>query len=87
MATLHVRDVPDNLYEEIQQVAAMENRSISAQVIVLLSNALTEMQAAQKQKQLLMETRRRRTALAADWAQRRLKPINTTELIREDRDE
>jgi antitoxin FitA len=40
MATLYVRNIPDELYEHLQQLAKAENRSINAQVITLLQNAL-----------------------------------------------
>lgn len=36
MPTLHVRDVPAHLYEELRQRAAAEGRSLSAEVIKLL---------------------------------------------------
>ena len=47
MATLHVRSVPDELYTLLRQQAQAENRSISAEVIVLLERALREMNQAQ----------------------------------------
>jgi hypothetical protein len=40
MPLLQVRDIPQELYETISQVAKIENRSISQQTIVLLKNAL-----------------------------------------------
>lgn len=40
MATLHVRNVPNDLYAQLQQLAKQQNCSISAQVITLLQNAL-----------------------------------------------
>jgi hypothetical protein len=40
MPSLQVRDVPRELYETIERVAQMENRSIAQQTIVLLKNAL-----------------------------------------------
>jgi plasmid stability protein len=36
MPTLHVRDVPADLYDELRQRAAAEGRSLSAEVIKLL---------------------------------------------------
>jgi plasmid stability protein len=39
MSILHVRNVPDELYERIRQRARAQNRSISAEVIVLLDRA------------------------------------------------
>ncbi len=42
MATLHVRNVPDELYEELRALAESEGRSIGAEAISLLRGALTE---------------------------------------------
>ena len=36
MATLHVRNVPDDLYERLRDTAAAEGRSIGAQAIAVL---------------------------------------------------
>ena len=36
MAILHVRNVPDDLYERLKKRAAAERRSLSAEVIALL---------------------------------------------------
>lgn len=40
MATLHVRNVPDELYEELRRRAEAERRSLGAEVIVLLGGAI-----------------------------------------------
>ena len=42
MATLHARNVPDDLYEELRASAEREGRSIGAQAIMLLRFALTQ---------------------------------------------
>src|SRR6185312_2686957 len=42
MATLHARNVPDDLYEELRASAEREGRSIGAQAIVLLRFALNQ---------------------------------------------
>jgi len=87
MATLHVKNVPDDLYARLQQLAVAQNRSISAQVITLLENALTT-QVKQPQSEnpksiieILAGIRRRRRVNPADFGL----PDSTT-LIREDRD-
>jgi len=36
MAILHVRNVPDDLYERLQKRAAAERRSLSAEIISIL---------------------------------------------------
>jgi plasmid stability protein len=40
MAILHVRNVPDDLYERLKERAATEHRSLSAEVIALLEREL-----------------------------------------------
>ncbi|MGZ4290177.1 MAG: FitA-like ribbon-helix-helix domain-containing protein [Gaiellaceae bacterium] len=42
MATLHVRNVPDELYEELRATAERDGRSIGAEAITLLRGALLE---------------------------------------------
>jgi plasmid stability protein len=39
MATLHVRNVPDELYERLKSLAEEDHRSLSAEVIWLLGEA------------------------------------------------
>jgi len=39
MATLHVRNVPDDLYEQIRRQAEAERRSLGAEVVTLLQRA------------------------------------------------
>jgi len=41
MATLHVRNVPDELYEELRATAEADGRSIGAEAIILLRLALS----------------------------------------------
>ena len=60
MATLHVRSVPDELYVRLQKQAVVRQRSLSAQVISLLEQALTNEERQQQQARLLAGIRRRR---------------------------
>jgi plasmid stability protein len=60
MPTLHVRNVPDELYDRIRRRARAQNRSISAEVIALLDRALAEAGWSQGDV-LLAGIRRRRT--------------------------
>lgn len=55
MATLHVRNVPDELYDRLKSLADEDHRSLSSEVIDLLQEAVTA--AARRRKTL--------TALAA----------------------
>ncbi|GAA6620638.1 hypothetical protein [Scytonema sp. NUACC26] len=88
MATLHNLYLPDDLYEQLQELAAAKESSLDAQLITLLQNGLLVVQkqrmAEQKQQnvaQLLEESRRRRELLPKDieWP-------DSTAMIREDRD-
>ena len=60
MPTLHVRSVPEDLYLEIQRLAEIKNRSLSAQVINMLAQALEEEKHRKVQANALNSIRRRR---------------------------
>lgn len=79
MPTLHVRNVPDDLYARLRQRAATQNRSLSAEVISLLDTALEGSTAAQAA--VLERIRRRRFFEPATAG-----APESTYLLREDRD-
>jgi len=81
MPILHVRNVPDELYARIQQLAHAKNRSVSAQVIRLLDAALQVEEARQSQAKVLASIRRRRLT----YARKPSAPDSVT-LLREDRE-
>lgn len=60
MDTLHVRSVPDDLYERLQQLARARNRSLSAQVITMLAQAIEIEERRKKQAKTLKSIQRRR---------------------------
>jgi plasmid stability protein len=78
MATLHVRSVPEDLYERIQRLAQSRSRSLSAEVITLLYQALEEEENRKRQGKLLADIRRRRFTLPPGAP-------DSVELLREDR--
>jgi hypothetical protein len=86
MAILHNLEIPDELYEYLQDLAKADNSSINAQVKTILQQALSvQIQQAQERRRqnilnLLEESRRRREGRRTDveW-------LDSTELIREDR--
>jgi len=78
MPTLHVRNVPEDLYERIRIQAASENRSISAEVIMLLQRAINE--PARPQSEVLAGIRRRRF-----FRPEEANAPDTLTLLREDR--
>ena len=81
MATLHVRNVPNELYERLKALAVEDHRSLSSEVIDLLEEAAAE------------GSRRSRTLAALDALHEialRNGPVpdgTAAELIREIRDE
>ena len=60
MPTLHVRNVPEDLYAQLQKIAKTQNRSLSAQVITLLQTTIHTAQDREAQARLLADVRQRR---------------------------
>ncbi len=87
MATLYVRNLPDDLYAKLQELAASQHRSINAQVITLLEQVLTtqaeetEEQKRENVPKVLEEIRQRRENRRTD-----IEWLDSTAMIREDRD-
>ena len=77
MATLHVRGVPDGLYERVRKLAAARQRSLSAEIVQLLEQALTDEDLRAEQTALLESIRRHRYAPPEG--------MNSVVLLREDR--
>ncbi|MHB1585629.1 MAG: FitA-like ribbon-helix-helix domain-containing protein [Acidiferrobacteraceae bacterium] len=80
MATLHVRNVPEKLYKRIQKLAEAENRSVTAEVIQLLSQGLQACEARRGAAAAIERIRQRaqKIELPHDWK-------DSVELLREDR--
>lgn len=79
MATLHVRNVPDNLYESLRRRAAAENRSLSAEVVELLQQVIGEPEGGRAE--LFERISRRRSRI--EQSQGRFP--SGVDLLREDR--
>lgn len=79
MNTLHVRSVPDDLYRRLQELAKNRNRSLSAQVVELLSQSLEDEERRLQQTTALASIRRRRFTPPT-------KSPDSLELLREDRE-
>lgn len=79
MATLHVRNVPEDLHERIQAIAQAKNRSMSAQVISMLSKAAEEEELRESRSRILAAVRRRRFTYTQ-------KVPDSATLLREDRE-
>jgi len=78
MNTLHVRSVPDDLYQRLQRLAQARNRSLSAQVVTMLAQAVEEEEQRRNQERILAGIRRRRFAPPAQSP-------SSLDLLREDR--
>ncbi len=81
MPTLHVRNVPKQLYKRLREAAHHERRSLSAQVIILLEEAVAQGSRQGESMSVILERiRQRREAiqLPDDWP-------GSLQLLREDR--
>ena len=79
MATLHVRNVPDELYERLKRLAGERHRSLSAEVLDLLEAGVASRDRATKMTEALerlAEVRRRLPPVPRGYA---------ADLIRESR--
>ena len=63
MPTLHVRNVPEALHSELNEMAREQKRSLSAEVIVLLERAVEPRRRKEEQLALLEQMRRHRVKL------------------------
>jgi plasmid stability protein len=79
MATLHVQNVPDDLYERLKLRARAEKRSLSAEVVSLLERAIGE--PPPERVELLERIRRRRSQIEP----MRGRLSASLDLLREDR--
>lgn len=78
MPILHVRNVPDRLYDRLKQRAEDQRRSLSAEVITLLEWAVEE--ADRSPAATLTTIRQRRS-----FAPARAGAPSSTQLLRQDR--
>lgn len=79
MAILHVRNMPEDLYERLRRQAREQGRSISAEVVNLLEAALRN--SGRSQAEILAGIRRRRCFRPADVG-----APDSTALLRADRE-
>ena len=79
MATLRVRGIPDELYQQLQNLARDGNRSLSAQVVLLLDEGVRLRRLRREQKAVLEDIRRRRFVTPPGAPP-------SAELLREDRE-
>lgn len=79
MAILHVRNVPDKLYERLKQRARTRRRSLSVEVLELLERGIDDL--SEERSVLLERIDRRREALREASGE-----FDSTTWIREDRE-
>ncbi|MFQ5904437.1 MAG: Arc family DNA-binding protein [Candidatus Binatia bacterium] len=78
MATLHVRNIPEDLHKELWERAKAEGRSLSAEVVTLLQRGLR--QPARPQSRILAGIAARHR-----YSPREKGAPTSTELLRQDR--
>lgn len=79
MHTLHIHNLPDDLYQRIQLTANAKKRSLNVQVITLLSQALELEERRMKQAKVLSSIQRRRFKAPENVP-------SSLDLLREDRE-
>ena len=78
MASITIKDIPDELYEQFKATAQQDRRSINAEVIVAMEALVRE----------TAQLRERKAALSRINERRRRRPLNVVDsldLLREDR--
>jgi len=63
MPTLYVREIPDHLYRQAQQIAVAEGRSLSAYIVTVLEQAVGDARIRRRRLKILSNARRRRRPL------------------------
>lgn len=63
MPTLYVREIPDHLYRQAQEIAVTEGRSLSAYIVSVLEQAVEDAKVRQRRFKILSNARRRRRPL------------------------
>ena len=81
MATLFVKDFPDDTYEALKERARTNGRSLAAEVRILLQQAVPRRRSA---KEVSESIRRFREKIAAEG--RGLEVEEMVEIVREDRE-
>lgn len=59
MATVTLKNIPDDLYGQLKRVAAMQRRSINSQIIVCIEQAVGFRYATHEKVEQIRATRRR----------------------------
>ena len=79
MASLQIRDMPDDLYESLKIEAEKDHRSLAQQAVVLLSEALKHVGRDPSRRMVAIKK------IQSSKVKTRSNDISITELIQEDR--
>ena len=78
MATLHIRGVPEELYEQVRKLAQIRRRSLTVEIVYLLEQALADEAMRQEQNDLLDAIEQHRYTPPAE--------MDSLAMLREDRE-
>lgn len=81
MHTLYVRNLPDDLYTKLRKLAAARRRSMSAEVVNLIEQALRREEEIQQRSRALDRIAERRAKYDTSS-----ETVDSLTLLREDRD-
>lgn len=79
MATLYVRDVPDVIYQAVQEIATARHQSLNAYINEMLKIAIEREKTKEAAREALQRLRELRASVPANT-------VDTTELLRQLRD-
>lgn len=79
MATIMLRDIPENLMDDIRQAAALDRRSVPAEILHLTEIGIRKILLLRRDHTEVIDSLRRRLADRPRF------PVDATELIDEDR--
>lgn len=65
MPTLYVREVPEQLYKQVREIASAQGRSLSAFVVTVLEQAVEDESVRAARGESLARIRRRRRKLSS----------------------
>ena len=87
MSSLQVRDLPDNIYYQLQKRARAEHRSLAQEAVVVLARGLGVSASNQERRAKLLESiaENSRYALQSEELRLKMENINPLDLVREDR--
>lgn len=80
MASLQVRELPDNIYHSLQKRAKEEHRSLAQEAVVVLAKGLNLSISGKTRRAQLIE------AIEDNIVDKSVKKIEPLDLLREDRD-